>query len=78
MNSLPSYFTDRHISEMWIWFMHKFNHCSAIYNKKISNILIVQKPKKIKYLSVLVAQLCPTFCNPTDCSQPGSSVHGVL
>ena len=24
----------------------------------------------------LVAQLCPTFCNPTDCSPPGSSVHG--
>ena len=24
----------------------------------------------------LVAQLCPTLCNPTDCSPPGSSVHG--
>ena len=24
----------------------------------------------------LVAQLCPTLCNPTDCSLPGSSVHG--
>ena len=22
------------------------------------------------------AQLCPTFCNPMDCSPPGSSVHG--
>ena len=27
---------------------------------------------------VLVAQLCPTFCNPTYCSPPGFSVHGVL
>ena len=27
---------------------------------------------------VLVAQLCPTLCDPTDCSPPGSSVHGVL
>ena len=27
---------------------------------------------------VLVAQSCPTLCNPTDCSLPGSSVHGVL
>ena len=26
---------------------------------------------------VLVAQLCPTFCNPIDCSPPGSSVHGI-
>ena len=27
---------------------------------------------------VLVAQLCPTFCDPTYCSPPGFSVHGVL
>ena len=24
----------------------------------------------------LVAQLCPTLCNPMDCSPPGSCVHG--
>ena len=23
-------------------------------------------------------QLCPTLCNPADCSPPGSSVHGFL
>ena len=27
---------------------------------------------------VLVAQLCLTFCNPTDCSPPDSSVYGIL
>ena len=27
---------------------------------------------------VCVAQLCPPLCNPIDCSQPGSSVHGKL
>ena len=26
----------------------------------------------------LVAELCPTFFNPMDCSPPGSSVHGIL
>ena len=26
----------------------------------------------------LVAQLCPTLCDPMDCSPPGSSVHGIL
>ena len=26
----------------------------------------------------LVAQLCPTLCDPMDCSPPGSSVHGTL
>ena len=29
-------------------------------------------------LSVLAAQSCPTFCNPTDCSLPGSSIRGLL
>ena len=26
----------------------------------------------------LVAQSCPTLCNPMDCSAPGSSVHGIF
>ena len=25
-----------------------------------------------------VAQLCPTLCEPIDCSTPGSSVHGIF
>ena len=33
------------------------------------------KNMKIK---VLAAQLCPTFCDPIDCSLPGSSVHGIF
>ena len=28
--------------------------------------------------SVLVAQLCPTLCDPMGCSPPASSVHGIL
>ena len=26
---------------------------------------------------VLVAQPCPTLCNPMDCNPPASSVHGI-
>ena len=29
-------------------------------------------------VKVLVARLCPTLCNPTDCSPLGSSVQGIL
>ena len=29
-------------------------------------------------MKVLVFQLCPTVCDPMDCSLPGSSVHGIL
>ena len=28
--------------------------------------------------SVLVAQSCPTLCEPMDRSRPGSSIHGIL
>ena len=33
--------------------------------------------KKVKSESE-VAQLCPTLCDPMDCSLPGSSLHGIL
>ena len=39
-------------------------------------ILNIIFPKN--YCEVLVAQACPTLCNPMDCSPPGSSVHGIL
>ena len=29
-------------------------------------------------MCVLVTQLCPTVCNPMDCSPPVSSAHGIL
>ena len=29
-------------------------------------------------LKVLVAQSCPTLCDPMDCSSPGSSVHDLF
>ena len=29
-------------------------------------------------LVVLVAQTCPTLCDPMDCSPPGSSIHGIF
>ena len=36
-----------------------------------------QQRQKIERLTLcLVTQSCPALCNPTDCSPPGSSVHG--
>ena len=29
-------------------------------------------------VKVKVVQLCPTLCNPMDCSLPGYSVHGIF
>ena len=33
---------------------------------------------KLVRVCVKSLQLCPTLCNPMDCSPPGSSVHGIL
>ena len=34
--------------------------------------------KDMKWSESEVAQLCPTLCDPVDCSPPGFSVHGIL
>ena len=40
------------------------------------------KNKRIKRPAAAAAakslQLCPTLCDPMDCSPPGSSVHGIF
>ena len=43
-----------------------------IYNWIIIHCIVWSEVK------VLVDQSCPTLCDPTDCSLPGSSVHGTL
>ena len=32
----------------------------------------------VNVYKVKVTQSCPTLCDPTDCSPPGFSVHGIL
>ena len=34
--------------------------------------------QKLKAKESEVAQLCPTLCDPMDCSLPGFSVHGIF
>ena len=52
----------------------------AIWNKMItSKALFSHVPSQFSetLVKVLVTQLCPTLCDPTDYSLPGSSVHGI-
>ena len=44
------------------------------YSRKNSNCLQIYSVCTCAKL----LQLCPTLCNPVDCSLPGSSVHGIL
>ena len=37
-----------------------------------------QGKNKLLVLCAKLLQSCPTLCNPTDCSSPGSSVLGIL
>ena len=34
--------------------------------------------RQLHCVCVLVTQLCPTLCDPMDCSPPGPSVRGIL
>ena len=58
---------------------NKRSHCSekpSHHNKKTAPYMHqLVKEKKVK---ALISQLCPTLCNPTDYSPPGSSLHGIL
>ena len=51
-------------------------------NYRISILLLlvkkVRSDGKSVCVCVLVSQSHPALCNPTDCSWPGSSVHGIL
>ena len=47
------------------------NHPLKMDNHKL-------KPTSYLDIDIEVTQLCPTLCNPMNCSLPGSSVHGTF
>ena len=67
-------------------------HVSEPWPPKVLNPLevqfVIQSSKKINYFSALIystaaaaaksLQLCPTLCDPIDCSLPGSPIPGIL
>ena len=55
-----------------LWFARHF--CQPL-----SKHTEISAPKELTFWCVvLVAQPCPTLCNPMDCSLPGSSVHEIF
>ena len=42
------------------------------------SLMVEVGPKEPMKVKVLIAQSCPTLCDPMDSSLPGSSVHGIL
>ena len=46
--------------------------------KEMRKHLFLYNAVKVKNVKVLVAQSCPTLCNPIGCTPLGSSVHEFL
>ena len=70
-----------------VWFLTYWNHSHMILGKLWLNQCASQQAPYLGTLFrllcqltqvVLVAQSCPTLCDPMDYSLPGFSVHGIL
>ena len=70
--------------------MEKFRSCTEVLlhiNVDVLNypwtvhwkVVIVENSRYTYriHMYVLIAQLCPTFCDPMDCSPPGSFIHEI-
>ena len=55
--------------------------CVCVCISNYSSITVVWKKEGgfvVLCVCAKLLQLCPTLCDPVDCSPPGSSVHGIL
>ena len=69
-------------------FKDQYNFCSLLWLLMRTVIMVIWENglfresavRKGQILTVksLVAQLCPTLCNPMDCNLPGSPLHGIF
>ena len=63
------------VTKWLLWLLHIPAHIKSSVGNSMSLPLEVQAKFT---LSVLRCLVCPTLCDPIDCSPPGSSVHGNL
>ena len=67
------------VSDCGAYCLCPFTLKSLTWKVKWMNIFLgifqVNSSLKVK---VLVAQSCPTLCDPRDCSPPGTSAHGIF
>ena len=56
----------------------KKNHTEKVLNKRDWSTRCHVDPSTWQGCVCLILQLCPTLCDPVDCSPPASSVHGIL
>ena len=69
------YFCRKYIFYLHSKQIHIQNRTWSVHTWKISSFVDASYNEKMK---VLVTQSCPTLCDPTESSLPGSSVHGIF
>ena len=71
----------------WFWTHQHACPCVTHFSRVFTMKTAARSPPLVSSTSLAFAiprlsakslQLCPTLCNPMDCSQPGFSVHGIL
>ena len=50
----------------------------SLFALLLSGLSDGMRPSYTALMHIKLLWLCPTLCNPMDCCQPGSSVHGIL
>ena len=70
MWDLPPFHTSRVCSQLQHWDQPRLLSLPVLDGLPLTALMPCTK--------LLVAQWCPTLCDPMDCSLPGCSVHGIL
>ena len=65
-------------SGLWKLILLPFKPGKWDIKERRRNPFLIIKDQKGKKKTNIVAQACLTLCRPMDCSQTGSSVHGIL
>ena len=79
--SLIRYIFCKYLLLLYGLFFYFINHAFFLYQTQLYTsvtVSAVQQSKSAIHIRALVAQLCPTLCDPMDCNTPYSSVHVIL
>ena len=66
---------------MYILYLDVCTYCMCMLIMRLilrNWLTCLQKLANPKVYRVVCVQLCPTVCDPMNCSLPGSSVHGIF
>ena len=67
------------VAKIRLWLKFKAMLKSKAGQEPMKFVLEVEEGKlKLYAIESEIAQLCPTLCDPVDCSLPGSSVNGIF